>query len=45
LAAKDAYATNGGWRSNRHMQAIVYHRGGWLVARSQVAADMFAEAA
>jgi len=45
LAAKDAYATNGGWRSNRHMQAIVYHRGGWLVARSQVSADMFAEAA
>jgi hypothetical protein len=45
LAAKDAYATNGGWRSNRHMQSIVYHRGGWLVARAQVAADMFAEAA
>lgn len=43
LAAKDAYAANGGWRSNRHMQAIVYHRGGWLVARSQVSADMFAE--
>lgn len=45
LAAKDAYAANGGWRSNRHMQSIVYHRGGWLVARAQVAADMFAEAA
>lgn len=45
LAAKDAYATNGGWRSNRHMQAVVYHRGGWLVARSQVSADMFAEVA
>ena len=45
LAAKDAYATNGGWRSNRHMQAVVYHRGGWLVARSQVSADMFAEEA
>lgn len=41
LAGKDAYATNGGWRSNRHMQAIVYHREGWLVARSQVSADMF----
>lgn len=45
LAAKDAYATNGGWRSNRHMQSIIYHRGGWLVARSQVSADMFAEVA
>ena len=45
LAAKDAYATNGGWRSNRHMQSIIYHRGGWLVARSQVSADMFAQAA
>ena len=45
LAAKDAYATNGGWRSNRHMQSIVYHKGGWLVARAQVSADMFAEAA
>ena len=45
LAAKDAYAANGGWRSNRHMQAIVYHRGGYLVARSQVAAEMFEESA
>lgn len=45
LAAKDAYATNGGWRSNRHMQSVIYHSGGWLVARSQVAADMFAEEA
>lgn len=45
LAAKDAYATNGGWRSNRSMQAIVYHAGGWLVARSQVSADMFMAAA
>lgn len=45
LAAKDAYAANGGWRSNRHMQSIVYHKGGWLVARAQVSADMFAEAA
>lgn len=45
LAGKDAYATNGGWRSNRHMQSIVYHRGGWLVARSQVSADMFEAAA
>jgi hypothetical protein len=45
LAAKDAYATNGGWRSNRHMQHIVYHKAGRLVGRWQVSADMFAEAA
>ena len=45
LAAKDAYAANGGWRSNRHMQSIVYHKAGYLVARAQVSADMFAEAA
>jgi len=41
LAAKDAYATNGGWRSNRSMQAIVYHREHGEVGRSKVHAAMF----
>ena len=45
LAAKDAYATNGGWRSGRSMQAIVYHAEHGEVARSKVTAAMFAEAA
>lgn len=41
LAAKDAYATNGGWRSGRSMQAIVYHAEHGEVARSKVCAAMF----
>lgn len=41
LAAKDAYATNGGWRSGRSMQALVYHREHGEVARSKVCAAMF----
>lgn len=41
LAAKDAYATNGGWRSGRTMQALVYHREHGEVARSKVCAAMF----
>jgi len=45
LAAKDAYATNGGWRSGRSMQSIVYHVEHGEVARSRVHAAMFAEAA
>lgn len=45
MAAKDAYATNGGWRAGRSMQAIVYHREHGEVARSRVHAAMFSEAA
>lgn len=45
LAAKDAYATNGGWRSGRSMQAIIYHKEHGEVARSKVTAAMFEEAA
>ena len=45
LAAKDAYATEGGWRSVRTMQAIAYHREYGEVARSRVSASMFAAAA
>lgn len=45
LAAKDAYATNGGWRSGRSMQAIVYHAEHGEVARSRVNAKMFEAAA
>lgn len=45
LAAKDAYAAAGGWRSGRSMQALVFHRVHGEVARSKVCADMFAEAA
>lgn len=41
LAAKDAYATNGGWRSGRSMQALVYHQEHGEVARSKVCAAMF----
>ncbi|WP_426287509.1 hypothetical protein [Luteibacter sp. E-22] len=41
LAAKDAYAANGGWRSGRSMQAIVYHAEHGEVARSKVHAAMF----
>lgn len=45
LAAKDAYANNGGWRSARTMQAVVFHREHGEVARSRVNAAMFEEAA
>lgn len=45
LAAKDAYATNGGWRSGRSMQALIYHREHGEVARSRVTAAMFEAAA
>lgn len=45
LAAKDAYAANGGWRSNRTMSAVIYHREFGEVARSKVCAAMFEEAA
>lgn len=41
LAAKDAYANDGGWRSGRTMQSIVYHREHGEVARSRVNAAMF----
>jgi UDP-2,3-diacylglucosamine pyrophosphatase LpxH len=44
LAAKDAYATNGGWRSGRSMQSLVFHKEHGEVARSKVHAAMFAEA-
>lgn len=36
LAGKDAYAQNGGWRSNRSMQALVFHEEYGEVARSKV---------
>src|SRR5690606_6339643 len=45
LAARDAYATNGGWRSARPMQALIFHKTHGEVARSRVNAAMFAEAA
>ncbi len=45
LAAKDAYATSGGWRSGRTMQSIVYHNVHGEVARGRVCAAMFEEAA
>lgn len=44
LAARDAYATNGGWRSARTMSAIVYHREHGEVGRSRVCAEMFEHA-
>lgn len=44
LAAKDAYANDGGWRSARTMQAIVLHRDHGEVARSKVNAAMFERA-
>lgn len=45
LAAKDAYATNGGWRSGRSMQSLIFHKDHGEVARTRVNAAMFAEAA
>lgn len=40
LAAKDAYAAKGGWRSNRTIQGIVYHQEHGEVARTKVSAAM-----
>lgn len=45
LAAKDAYASRGGWMSDRSAQVITYHDKLGEVARSRVNASMFAEAA
>ena len=45
LAGKDAFAANGGWRSGRPMQSIVYHNVHGEVARSRVCAAMFAREA
>ena len=42
LAAKDAYATAGGWRAQRNMKAIVFHEEHGEVARHTVNARMFA---
>jgi UDP-2,3-diacylglucosamine pyrophosphatase LpxH len=44
LAAKDAYATAGGWRSRRLMQAIVLHREGGIKARHIVTAESVQQA-
>lgn len=41
LAGKDAYAANGGWRSERTMQMVVFHKEHGEVGRSRVVADMF----
>ena len=41
LAAKDAYAANGGWRSRRSMTAIVYDKQHGEIARSMVRPEMF----
>lgn len=41
LSAKDAYATNGGWRSRRSMTAIVYDKQHGEIARSMVRPEMF----
>ncbi len=45
LAARDAYAYTGGWRSRRDMQSVIFHAEHGEVARSRVNAAMFAEAA
>ena len=45
LAAKDAYASRGGWMSDRSAQVITYHDKLGEVARSRVNAAMFAEVA
>ena len=45
LAAKDAYATAGGWRSRESMTAIVLHKDHGEVARSMVNPAMLREAA
>lgn len=45
LAAKDAYAANGGWRSGRSMQALVFHKEHGEVARAKVHAAMYEKVA
>jgi len=45
LAARDAYAYTGGWRSRRDMQSLIFHAEHGEVARSKVNAAMFSEAA
>jgi hypothetical protein len=45
LAAKDAYAANGGWRSQRNMKCIVLHAEFGEVARHTVNPAMLQEAA
>lgn len=44
LAAKDAYASRGGWMSDRSAQVITYHDKLGEVARGRVNAAMFTEA-
>lgn len=44
LAAKDAYATAGGWRARQNMKCLVLHREHGEVARHTVNAQMFAPA-
>lgn len=43
LAGKDAYAANGGWRSQRSAQCLTYHSEYGIVGRQYVFADMFKE--
>lgn len=43
LAGKDAYATNGGWRSNRSAQCLTYDSEYGIVGRTYAFADMFKE--
>lgn len=45
LAAKDAYASRGGWMSDRSAQVITYHDRHGEVGRVRLSASMFAEAA
>lgn len=45
LAAKDAYAANGGWRSRRSMTAIVLDKQHGEVARNMVRPEMLGKAA
>src|SRR5690606_30125506 len=45
LAAKDAYASRGGWMSDRSAQVITYHQAFGEVGRVRLSAAMFAEAA
>lgn len=43
LAGKDAYAANGGWRSQRSAQCLTYHADHGIVSRQYAFADMFKE--
>lgn len=45
LAAKDAYASRGGWMSDRSAQVITYHDRHGEVGRVRLSASMFAEVA